>query len=173
MFRAIRAAAGFATAIALTTGAAACSVQYPAAATAPGQGGMSAPALAGQGATTRVGAFVEVIDARIPAPPSGSVRAQVEMTLANTSTTGGAALLAARSPAARHIIFTSRGRTIPRITIPVSAGAGLTTGPPYQDRILLTGLRHTLRPGQLVSISFMFARAGRVALHVPVVPALP
>ena len=67
-------------------------------------------------------------------------------------------------------MFTSDGHATPRITIPVAAGASLSTGPPHPDRMLLTGLRHPLRAGQTVAISLVFARAGKATLQVPVVP---
>jgi copper(I)-binding protein len=111
---------------------------------------------------------VDVISARIPAPPDGSSTAQAEMTLA--STTGPDVLRAASSPAARAIVFTSHGRAVPQITIPLAVGSSLSTGPPYPDRILLTGLRGQLRAGQMVTISLTFARAGQATLHVPVIP---
>ena len=70
-------------------------------------------------------------------------------------------------------MFTSDGRAIPRISIPVAAGSSLSTGPPYPDRILLTGLRHPLRTGQMVTISLTFARAGQATLQIPVIPPVP
>jgi len=36
-----------------------------------------------------------------------------------------------------------------------------TAGPPYPDRILLTGLRHPLHMEHTVAITLTFARAGR------------
>lgn len=114
---------------------------------------------------------MDVISARIPAPAAGAVTAQAEMTLA--STTGPDTLRAASSPGARAIVFTSNGRAVPQIAIPLAAGSSLTTGPPYPDRILLTGLRHPLRTGEMVTISLVFARAGRVTFRVPVIPPVP
>jgi copper(I)-binding protein len=112
---------------------------------------------------------MDVINARVPAPVAGSATAQVEMTLADTGTAGPDALLAAASPAARAIVFTSNGHAVPRITVPVAAGSSLSTGPPHPDRILLTGLRRQLRTGQTVTISLVFARAGHATLQVPVI----
>jgi copper(I)-binding protein len=125
------------------------------------------------GTTVEIGGTMDVVTARIPAPPAGSATAQVEMTLASTSLAGQDALRAASSPAARTIVFTSHSRVIPAITIPVTGGAGVTMGPPYPDRILLTGLRHRLRAGQTVTISLTFARAGQATLRVPVIPPVP
>lgn len=95
------------------------------------------------------------------------------MTLADISTAGPATLRAVSSPAARAVVFTSNGHTVPQITIPVAAGSSLSTGPPYPDRILLTGLRHQLRAGQTVTIWLAFARAGPAALRFPVIPSVP
>ena len=117
------------------------------------------------GALTVAAAAIDVIDARVPAPPARSATAQAEMTLA--STTGPDVLQRVVSPAARAITFTSNGHLIPQITIPVAEGSSLTIGPPYPDRILLTGLRHPLRIGQAVTITFTFAHA---TLQVPVTP---
>jgi copper(I)-binding protein len=116
---------------------------------------------------------MDVINARIPAPATGAATAQVEVTLADTSTAGADTLLAAASPAAGAVIFTSSGHAVPRITIPVAGGSSLSTGPPHPDRILLTGLRHQLRAGQAVAISLVFALAGRAALQVPVIQPTP
>ena len=91
------------------------------------------------------------------------------MTLAGTSTAGSDTLLAATSPAARAVIFTSNGHAVPWITIPVAAGSSLSTGPPHPERILLTGLRRQLRTGQTVAISLVFALAGHATLQVPVI----
>ena len=125
------------------------------------------------GATVEVAGSVDVVAARIPAPPAGSATALVEMTLASISPADPDALRAATSPAARAVVFTSRGRVIPQIAIPVAGTAILSTGPPYPDRILLTGLRLPLRTGQTVTISLTFAHAGRARLRVPVVPPVP
>lgn len=116
---------------------------------------------------------MDVISARIPAPAARAVTAQAEMTLADTSAAGPDALRAASSPAARAVVFTSNGHPIAQIPIPVAAGSSLSTGPPSPDRILLTGLRHPLRAGQMVTISLTFARAGQVTLQVPVIPPVP
>jgi copper(I)-binding protein len=122
----------------------------------------------GTGTTIELNAAIDVIDARIPAPPAGASTAQIEVTLA--STTGPDVLKAAATPAARSITFTSNGHPIARLTIPLAAGSSLTTGPPYPDRILLTGLRHPLRPGQAVTITLTFTHAGQATLRVPVTP---
>jgi len=132
-----------------------------------GQGGASSPG--GQGTNLRVGSFVEILGARIPAPSAWSTQAQVEMTLANTSA-AAAVLLGASSPAARGAEFTSHGHVIAQITIPTSAGFALPIGPPNPDRLVLTGLRRQLRPGQLVTLDLTFARAGHATLRVPVIP---
>lgn len=152
---------------------AACGSQ-PSASLAPGGPGIAAdqPAAPG-GTTTRIADSMDVINARIPAPAAGSSTAQVEITLADTGTGGPDTLLAASSPVARAVIFTSNGHAVPRITIPVAAGSSLTTGPPHPDRILLTGLRHQLRTGQTVAISLVFALAGHATLQVPVIPPTP
>ncbi len=121
----------------------------------------------------RIADSMDVINARIPALAADSATAQLEVTLADTSTEGSDMLLAAASPAARAIIFTSNGHTVPWITVPVADGASLSTGPPHQDRILLTGLRRQLRAGQTVSISLVFAQAGHATLQVPVIKPTP
>lgn len=59
---------------------------------------------------------------------------------------------------------------IAQITIPVSAGSPVPVGPPSPDRLVLTGLRHQLRPGQLVTLDLTFARARHATLRVPVIP---
>lgn len=125
------------------------------------------------GLTTGVNNDIDVIDARIPAPSAGSTTAQVEVTLADINAAGPDTLLSATSPAARAITFTRDGHAIAGITIPVADGVSISTGPPNPDRILLTGLRTSLRSGQSVTISLVFARAGRATLRVPVVPAVP
>jgi copper(I)-binding protein len=152
----------------LAAAIAGCGQESPAVAAGPDQGGAGSPG--GQGATARVGSFVEVIGARIPAPPARSAQAQVEMTLANTNPAAAAVLLQASSPAARRAEFTSRGHVIARITIPTSAGSALPIGPPNPDRLVLTGLRRQLRPGQLVTLDLTFARAGHATLRIPVIP---
>ena len=117
----------------------------------------------------RIAGSIDAINARIPVPAAGSATAQVEMTLADTSTAEAETLLAATSPAARAVIFTSNGRAVPWITIPVAAGSSLSTGPPHPDRILLTGLHRQWRTGQTVTISLVFALAGHATLQIPVI----
>jgi len=157
-----------ATVAVLAAAIAGCGQESPAVAAGPGYAGAGSPG--GQGATVRVGSFVEVIGARIPVPPARSARAQVEMTLVNTNPSMAAVLLKASSAAAQGAEFTSRGRVIAQITIPTSAGFALPVGPPNPDRLVLTGLRHQLRPGQLVTLDLTFARAGHATLRVPVIP---
>ncbi len=152
----------------LAAAIAGCGQESPAVAAGPGQGGAGSPG--GQAATARVGSFVEVIGARIPAPSARSAQAQVEMTLANTNPAATAALLQASSPAARWAELTIRGHVIAQITIPVSAGSALPIGPPNPDHLVLTGLRHQFRPGQLVTLDLTFARVGHATLRVPVIP---
>ena len=152
----------------LAAAIAGCGQESPAVVAGPAQGGAGSPG--GQGASVRVGPFVEVLGARIPAPPARPAQAQVEMTLANTNPAAAAVLLEASSPAARGAEFTSRGHVIAQITIPTSAGFALPIGPPNPDRLVLTGLRRPLRPGQLVTLDLIFARAGRATLRVPVIP---
>jgi hypothetical protein len=152
----------------LAAAAAGCGQESPAVVAGPDQGTAGSPG--GQGATVRVGPFVEVIGDRIPAAPARSAQAQVEMTLANTNPAAAAALLEASSPAARGAEFTSRGYVIAQVTIPTSAGFAFPIGPPNPDRLVLTGLRHQLRSGQLVTLDLTFARAGHATLRVPVIP---
>jgi periplasmic copper chaperone A len=151
----------------LAAATAGCGQESPAVVAGPGQGG--AGSTAGQGTNLRVGSFVEVLGARIPAPSARSAQAQVEMTLANTST-AAAVLVEASSPAARGAEFTSHGHVIAQITIPTSAGFALPIGPPNPDCLVLTGLRRQLRPGQFVTLDLTFARAGHATLRVPVIP---
>jgi copper(I)-binding protein len=145
-----------------------CGQESPAVVAGPGQPGVGSPG--GQGASVRVGPFVEVLGAHIPAPPARSAQAQVEMTLADTNPAAAAVLLKASSPAARGTEFTSHGHVIAQITIPTSAGFALPVGPPNPDRLMLTDLRRPLRPGQLVTLDLTFAGAGHVILRVPVIP---
>jgi copper(I)-binding protein len=152
---------------------AACGSQPPASPVAGGPVTGAAQSVAPAGTTVRIADSIDVIDARIPAPAVGSATAQVEVTLADTSTAGPDALLAATSPAARAVMFTSNGHAVPQVTIPVAAGSSLSTGPPHPDRILLTGLRDQLRTGQTVTISLVFALAGHATLQVPVVEPTP
>lgn len=173
MFRALPAAGAVAATVVLAAGVTACGTRQPAAATSPAPAGATSDTPSFQGITTQVGGVVDVINARIPAPPAGSAQTQVEVTLADANPGESAVLLAARSPAARAIVFTSHGRVISHITIPVSAGTSLTVGPPNPGRILLTGLRRKLTPGGLVTISLVFAHAGQATLRVPVTPAVP
>jgi copper(I)-binding protein len=164
-------------AVAGTAGAvialAACGSQPSASPASDGPGTAAAQSDAPAGTTTRIADSMDVINARIPASAAGSATAQVEVTLADTSTAGPDTLLAATSPVARAVVFTSNGHAVPRITIPVAAGSSLSTGPPHPDRILLTGLRHQLRTGQTVSISLVFAVAGHATFQVPVVEPTP
>jgi copper(I)-binding protein len=164
------AAAGTASVVIALT---ACGSQQTSGSPAPEGPGTAAAPTAPAGTTTEIGDSMDVINARIPAPPEGSATAQAEMTLADTSTAGPDTLRTASSPAARAIVFTSNGHTVPQITIPVAAGSSLGTGPPNPDRILLTGLRRRLRAGQTVTISLTFARAGHATLQVPVIPSVP
>jgi len=114
---------------------------------------------------------MDIVDARIPAPTGGASTAQAEMTLGGT--TGPDTLRAASSPAARAVVFTSDGNAVRQIAIPLADGSSLSTGPPNFDRILLTGLRRRLRVGQMVTITLVFARAGRATLQIPVTPPVP
>ncbi|HTU75860.1 MAG TPA: copper chaperone PCu(A)C [Trebonia sp.] len=157
-----------AIAVAVATGAAACSRQ-PDARSSPAPSQVSPTGATGT--TEEVDGAIDVVNARIPAPAAGSATAQAEMTLAGT--TGPDVLEHAASAAARAITFTSNGKPIPRITIPVADGSSLNTGPPFPDRILLTGLRHPLRLGQDVTITLTFAHAGRATLRVPVTVPVP
>jgi copper(I)-binding protein len=169
MFHALLTRGALAAAVAvLAAGIAGCGQESPAVVAGPGQPGVGSPG--GQGASVRVGPFVEVLGARIPAPPARSAQAQIEMTLADTNPAAAAVLLKASSPAARGTEFTSHGRVIAQITIPISAGFALPVGPPNPDRLRLTGLRRPLRPGELVTLDLTFARAGHVILRVPVIP---
>jgi copper(I)-binding protein len=152
---------------------AACGSQSPGSGAPDEHGTVAAQSAAPDAISMEVGDSMDVINARIPAPPEGSDMAQAEMTLADTSTVGPDTLRAASSPAARAVVFTSNGHTVPQITIPVADGSGLTTGPPNPDRILLTGLRRPLRAGQTVTISLAFARAGHATLRIPVIPSAP
>ena len=154
--------------MALAAGIAGCGQESPAVVVGPGKPEAGSPG--SQGTSMRVGPFVEVIGARIPASPARSAPAQVEMTMANTNPAAAAVLLKASSPAARGAEFTSRGHVIAQITIPTSAGFALPIGPPNPDRLVLTGLRRPLRPGQLVTLNLTFARAGHATLRVPVIP---
>jgi copper(I)-binding protein len=161
-------------AVSAAIGLAACGSEQP----SDGQGlqvvgSGAAPSAAPEGTSTEIRDSMDVIDARIPAAPEGSATAQVEVTLADISAAGPDVLRAASSTAAQAVEFTSNGHAVPRITIPAAAGSSLSTGPPNPDRILLTGLRRQLRAGQTVTISLVFARAGQVTLHVPVIPATP
>jgi copper(I)-binding protein len=163
----VLAAAGTASAV---IGIAACSPQ-PSGVSGTGEPGTAvAQPAAAEGITTEIADSIDVINARIPAPPEGSDTAQVEMTMADTNIAGPDTLREPSSPAARAVVFTSSGHAVPEVTIPVADGSSLTTGPPDPDRILLTGLRRPLRAGQTVAITLVFARAGQGALRVPVVP---
>lgn len=162
--RALTTAAAAAAALAL----AACGSGQAAASPVSGSPQTAATQAGTQGISVQIRGDMDVIDARIPAPPADSATAQVEMTLADTSTRGPDTLRAASCPAARAVIFTISGLAVPRIV--VAAGGGLSTGPPSPDRILLTGLRRALRAGQTVTISLVFARAGQATLQVPVIP---
>jgi copper(I)-binding protein len=123
------------------------------------------------GTSTQVGSFVDVITARIPAPPAGAGQAQLEMTLAVTVPGTSVVLTAVSSPAARHAVLLTRGHAAARISVPVQAGEIIQVGPPAPDEILLTGLREQLRLGQSVSVTMTFGRSGRATLTVPVTAA--
>jgi len=147
----------------------ACGSAQPAARSAAGE--PQTAATGSQGVSAQIRGDMEVINARIPVPPVGSATAQVEMTLADTSTAGPDTLRGASSPAARAVVFVITGWTVPQILVPVVAGSSLSTGPPNPDRIVLTGLRRPLRTGQTVTISLTFARAGQATLQIPVIPS--
>jgi periplasmic copper chaperone A len=157
----------------LALAVAACGSEQPSTPSAQAPASVATVPAAPLGTTVEVGGIVDVVTARIPAPPAGAATAEVEMTLADISAAASDTLRAASSPAARTVVFTSDGRVIPRIVIPVASGSSLTTGPPYPDRILLTGLRQRLRTGQTVTITLTFARAGQATLRVPVIPPVP
>ena len=144
-----------------------CGPESPAAVPGPPRPGATGTSQAG--ANARVGAFVEVIGARIPAPAARAGRAEVAMALVNTDPGTKAELARASSPAARGAEFTHLGRVVSQITIPVSAGGALAVGPPHPYRLLLTGMAGQLRPGQVVTLTLAFARAGQVTLRVPVI----
>lgn len=153
--------------LALAASVTACGTENPAVAAGPDQG--TTGSADAQSANIRVGPFVEVIGARIPAPPAHSAQAQVEMALVNSNPAAAAVLVRASSPAARGTEFTRQGRVIASITIPTSAGSVLPVGPPNPYRLLLTGLHSELRPGQMVTLNLTFARAGQATIRVPVI----
>jgi copper(I)-binding protein len=123
------------------------------------------------GTTAQIGSLVDVITARIPAPPAGAGQAQLEMTLAVTTPGTSVALTAISSPAAQHAVLLTRGHATARISVPLQAGENIQIGPPAPDEILLTGLRERLRLGQSVSVTMTFGRSGRATLTVPVTAA--
>ncbi len=82
------------------------------------------------GANARVGTFVEVLGARVPAPAARAGQAEVAMTLVNTDPSTNAVLVRASSPAARRAEFTRQGHVIPQISIPVRPGAPSWSGRP-------------------------------------------
>jgi copper(I)-binding protein len=132
---------------------------------------MVASADQNSGTTTQIGSFVDVITARIPAPPAGAGQAQLEMTLAVTTPGTSVALTAVSSPAAQHAVLLTRGHATARIGVPVQAGENVQIGPPAPDEILLTGLHERLRLGQSVTVTMTFGRSGRATLAVPVTAA--
>jgi copper(I)-binding protein len=123
------------------------------------------------GTTTQVGSFVDVITARIPAPPTGASQAQLEMTLAVTTPGTSVALTAVSSPAAQRAVLLTRGHATARISVPVQAGENVQIGPPAPDEVLLTGLHKQLHLGQSVTVTMTFGRSGRATLTVPVTAA--
>lgn len=167
------AAAGAAAAVIAVIALAACGSEQPA--VSPGTGAPATVAAGPDvsGTSVLIRQDMDVIGARIPAPPAGSGTAQVEVSLADASTAGPDALLAASSPAARAIVFTTNGHDVPKITVPAAPAPDINTGPPNPDRVLLTGLRGPLRAGQTVTITLVFARAGQATLQVPVIPPVP
>ena len=145
-----------------------CGLQSPPVVAGPGQ--PSAAQTSQAGASARVGAFIEVIGARIPVPAAHAALAEVAMTLVNTNPGMTAVLTRAGSPEARGASLTRQGRVTGQITIPVSAGEALAVGPPHLARLLLTGMGGRLRPGQVITLTLTFAQAGQVTLRVPVIP---
>jgi copper(I)-binding protein len=123
------------------------------------------------GTTIEIGSFVDVITARIPAPPAGAGQAQLEMTLAVTTPGTSVALTAVSSPAARRAVLLSHGHASARIDVPLQAGENVQIGPPAPDEVLLTGLRERLRLGQSVMVRMTFGRSGGATLTVPVTAA--
>jgi copper(I)-binding protein len=166
LLRVLTAAGAVAAAITIT----ACGLEQPPASAGTQATQTAATVPGATGTTVQVGRAMDVINARIPAPPAGAATAQVEMTLADVNTTWPDVLRAASSRAAAAIVFTIGGQAVPRIVIPVASGSSISTGPLHPDRILLTGLRHPLRTGQTVTISLTFALAGHATIHVPVIP---
>lgn len=163
-------AAGAALAVVVLAG---CGSEEPVPGPAPGSPQTAASEPESSGVSVDIKNDMDVISARIPAPPTGATTAQLEMTLADIDPAGPDALRAATSPAAQSVAFTSSGHPVASIAIPVAAGAAISTGPPNPDRILLTGLRRPLRAGQSVTITLTFARAGQATLQVPIVPPVP
>lgn len=164
-----------AVAVLLSLGVAACGSETPPTVSGPGGPGGSAAASAtatpaGVGTTTQVDGFMDVINARIPAPPGGASQAELELTLADVST-APSVLQAVRSPVARRVALTEKGRAVTHIPIPVSDGGGINFGPPSPDGILLTGLRQHPRLGADVAVSFVFGGNVTATLQVPVVAA--
>ncbi|HEY1823925.1 MAG TPA: copper chaperone PCu(A)C [Trebonia sp.] len=152
---------------------AACGSEEPAASPEAGAPQTVAAGPDVSGTSVLIRQDMDVIGARIPAPSAGSDTAQVEVSLADASTAGADTLVAASSPAARAIVFTTNGHTVPKITVPAAPAPDINTGPPNQDRVLLTGLRGTLRAGQTVTLTLVFAHAGQATLQVPVIPPVP
>lgn len=169
LMRALAAAGAAAAVVAL----AACGSEQPPSVTAPGAPQTVASEPASGGLSVDVNSDVDVINARVPVPSAGSTTAQLEVTMASTNIAGPDTLRSVTSPVARAVVLTSDGHAVTGITVPVANGSSVSTGPPNPDRIMLTGLSRPLRAGQSVTISLVFARAGRATLQVPVVPAVP
>lgn len=117
---------------------------------------------------------IDVIDAHIPQPAAHAARAVVELTLDDTDYHHADALVSATSPAAAHVVMTRtpQGTSVSAIPVPAATAGPVHLGPGGYA-LVLAGLRHPLTAGQKVSLTLVFARAGRVTLSLPVTPAVP
>ena len=100
-----------------------------------------------------------------PAGVDISATAPLHMALTNDSATADA-LTHVSSPVAARVTLEHDGRPVDRLGIPAWGQTNLER----DTGVRLAGMRHPLRPGQWLPVTFTFARAGSVTVAVTVGP---
>lgn len=133
-----------------------------------------AAALASPFAATAAPAGLEITNARMPLPPSGSDVGAVYLTLRNDGT-DSKTIVGIESAAARNAMLhelmvvqgTARMRPIERLSIPAGGEIVLAPGGLH---IMLVGLKDHLRIGQTVPLVLLLGDGQKVGVTVSVRP---